>query len=46
MENENIRKIRIGNDIRLAVNLRQYLSQKDLGELGYLEEREVFNPND
>lgn len=41
-----IRKIRIGNDIRLAVNLRQYLSSKDLGQLGYLEERQVFSPND
>ena len=35
------KKIRIGNDIRLAVDLRQYVDPHY-----YLREREVYNPND
>lgn len=35
-----IKKIRIGNDIRLAVDLRQYLGNN------YLREREVYTPGD
>ena len=35
-----IKKIRIGNDIRLAVDLRQYIGGRPL------REREVFNPDD
>lgn len=35
------KKIRIGNDIRLAVDLRQYINSGY-----YLNEREVFNPGD
>lgn len=35
------KKIRIGNDIRLAVDLRQYISSEH-----YLEEREVYDPSD
>lgn len=35
------KKIRIGNDIRLAVDLRQYV-----GGGNYLREREVYNPED
>ena len=38
--------IRIGNDIRLAVDLRQYIDISDVGDLGYLEERKVYNPRD
>lgn len=37
----NTKKIRIGNDIRLAVDLRQYLNRGN-----YLKEREVYNPSD
>lgn len=37
----NTKKIRIGNDIRLAVDLRQYLNPGR-----YLKEREVYNPGD
>lgn len=33
-------KIRIGNDIRLAVDLRQFINR------GYLKERDVYNPED
>lgn len=36
----NTKKIRIGNDIRLAVDLRQYLYANK-----YLKEREVYNPD-
>jgi len=36
----DISKIRIGNDIRLAVDLRQYLGDNNL------EERKVYTPND
>lgn len=36
-----IKKIRIGNDIRLAVDLRQYI-----GGNRHLREREVYNPDD
>ena len=35
----NIKKIRIGNDIRLAVDIRQYTNIKD-----FLRESEVYNP--
>ena len=35
-----MRKIRIGNDIRLAVDLRQYI-----GSSSHLREREVYNPD-
>lgn len=35
------KKIRIGNDIRLAVDLRQYVNYRD-----NLKEREVYNPGD
>lgn len=35
------KKIRIGNDIRLAVDLRQYIDSNY-----YLKEREVYDPND
>ena len=34
-------KIRIGNDIRIAVDLRQYLYKNN-----HLREREVYNPGD
>lgn len=36
-----MKKIRIGNDIRLAVDLRQYINPKK-----NLRERDVYNPND
>lgn len=36
-------KIRIGNDIRLAVDLRQYIDPSDSN---YLLERNVYNPKD
>jgi len=35
------KKIRIGNDIRLAVDLRQYINSGY-----YLNERDVFDPTD
>lgn len=35
---KEIKKIRIGNDIRLAVDLRQYIDK------GYLRERQVYTP--
>lgn len=38
---KEIKKIRIGNDIRLAVDLRQYV-----GGNNHLREREVYNPDD
>ena len=37
-----MKKIRIGNDIRLAVDLRQYLNDGN----NFLKERDVYNPED
>lgn len=39
-----IKKIRIGNDIRLAVDLRQYINKYYTP--GHIEERRVYSPKD
>ena len=41
---KEIKKIRIGNDIRLAVDLSQYLVNSYNSK--YLRERKVYNPNE